>query len=398
MGHKVYMMMGGWVMAMALMVQPARAEEKPATLEDRLHFMEEKVQSMEGLLGISLSGFVDTYYSINFDNPVDAAPPAPPAPPAPNGAGGPDFEQALRAFDTEADEFSLSLAALVIHKAPSPVGFRIDLNYGPTADIVHFFEPSGPEIYKHLQQAFVTYVAPVGKGLTIDFGKFVTHMGLEVIESKDNWNYSRGLLFTWAIPFYHTGLRIGYPVADGVTVTLLGVNGWNNVDENNDGKTVGAQVMVTAIPKVTFIQNAIWGSEVAPNFQRHVYDTILIVNPTDKLSLALNFDLGMDDATGVTTGDSTWYGIAGYGRLALTDASALAVRGEWFKDVDGFMTLTKQSVAEVTVTGEVKLGGGLLTRLEYRRDWSNKNVFFDGPGAATRSAQDTITLGAVYTF
>ena len=37
------------------MAQPARAEEKPATLEDRLHFMEEKVQSMEGLGGSLLS-------------------------------------------------------------------------------------------------------------------------------------------------------------------------------------------------------------------------------------------------------------------------------------------------------------------------------------------------------
>lgn len=373
MGRKVYMMVFGMVwggiLALGVMAQPAQA----VSLGDS---------------GIDISGFVDVYYSYNFHDPAEPA-------------GGPDFEQALRAFDTEANEFSLSLAELVVQKAPAPVGFRIDFDYGPTTDIVHFFEPSGTEIFKNVQQAYVTYVAPVGKGLTIDFGKFVTHMGFEVIESKDNWNYSRGLLFTWAIPFYHTGLRIGYPVADGVTVTLLGVNGWNNVDENNDGKTVGAQVIVTAIPKVTFIQNAIWGSEAAPNSQRHVYDTVVILNATDKLSLGANFDIGMDDnslGTAVTPGDSSFYGVAGYGRLALTDASAIAVRGEWFKDTDGFMTLTNQSVAEVTVTGEVKLGGSLLTRLEYRRDWSNKNVFFDGTGAATRSAQDTITLGAVYIF
>ena len=390
MGHKVYMMMGGWVMAMALMVQPAQAQEKPATLEDRLHFMEEKVQSMEGLLGISLSGFVDVYYNYAFEDPAQA----------------PLAELPIRAFDAEANEFSLSLAELVIHKAPSPAGFRIDLNYGPTADLTHAFEPSGtPEIQKHIQQAFVTYVAPLGKGLTIDAGKFVTHMGLEVIESKDNWNYSRGLLFTWAIPFYHAGIRASYPVADGVTFTLLGVNGWNNVDENFDGKSLGAQLIVTAIPKVTFVQNAIWGSEAGANMQRHVYDTIIILNATDKLSFALNFDIGMDDTPGITAGDSSWYGLAGYGRLAVTDTAAISVRGEWFKDTDGFATgfllpvASAQTLAEVTVTGEIKLGGNLLTRLEYRHDWSNKGAgpFFESDGTPANQ-QDTITLGAVYTF
>jgi hypothetical protein len=336
--------------------------------------------------GIDISGFVDVYYSVNFERPA-------------NVGGTLGVEQPIRAFDIKANEFSFSLAELVIQRAASPVGFRVDLDYGPTTDLVHAFEPGpGTEVYKEIQQAYVTYVAPVGKGLTIDFGKFVTHMGLEVIESKDNWNYSRGILFTWAIPFYHAGFKVGMPVADGVTVTFLGMNGWNNVEDNNSAKTAGAQVIVTAIPKVTFIQNAIWGSETANNFRRDVYDTIVIVNPTDKLSLAVNVDIGMDDNSGVavTPGDSSWYGIAGYGRLALTDTAAVAVRGEWYKDADGYTTGTVQSLGEVTVTGEVKLGGALLTRLEFRRDWSNKNSFMSG--TTPNEVQDTLTLGAVYTF
>lgn len=368
---KISMMVFGWIVVLGLTAQPAQA----VSLGDS---------------GIDISGSVDVYYSLNFENPTGA-------PLAPLGTFN-NPEQAGRNFDLRADEFSLSLIDLIVQKAPSPVGFRVDFDYGPTTDWVHAFEPGGTEVFKNLQQAYLTYVAPVGKGLTIDFGKFVTHMGFEVIESKDNWNYSRSYLFAWAIPYYHAGLRLSYPVADGVTVTLLGVNGWNNVQESNSGKTVGAQVAITLIPKVTLIQNGIWGSETATNFRRDVYDTVLIITPTDKLSLGLNFDLGLEDMPGVTAGDSSWYGLAGYGRLAVTDAAAVAVRGEWFKDTDGFATGLNQSLAEVTVTGEVKLGGSLLTRLEYRRDWSNKNTFNDSTGAATRSAQDTITLGAVYIF
>ncbi|MEW6324847.1 MAG: porin [Nitrospirota bacterium] len=371
MGRKVWMMIGGWLVALGTMVSPAQA----VSLGDS---------------GIDISGFVDVYYNYAFEDPGQAA----------------LAELPIRAFDAEANEFSLSLAELVIQKAPAPVGFRVDLDYGPTTDLVHVFEPGGGiEVQKHIQQAYLTYVAPLGKGLTIDAGKFVTHMGLEVIESKDNWNYTRGILFTWAIPFYHAGVRVGYPVADGVTVTLLAVNGWNNVDENNFGKTFGGQLIVTAIPKVTFIQNVISGPEVSGHVRRDVFDTVLILNATDKVSLALNFDYGQDDAAGFTAGDSSWYGVAGYGRVALTDAAAVAVRGEWFKDTDGFATgfllpiPGPQTLAEVTVTGEIKLGGGLLTRLEYRHDWSNKGAGpFIGKNGAPANNQDTITLGAVYTF
>ena len=71
-----------------------------------------------------------------------------------------------------------------------------------------------------LQQAYLTAVLPVGAGLTVDVGKFVTHMGNEVIESKDNWNYSRSFLFAYAIPYYHTGIRLTYPLASTLSGTL----------------------------------------------------------------------------------------------------------------------------------------------------------------------------------
>ena len=44
-----------------------------------------------------------------------------------------------------------------------------------------------------------------------DVGKFVTPIGAEVIESQDNWNYTRSILFGYAIPFYHVGVRATCP-------------------------------------------------------------------------------------------------------------------------------------------------------------------------------------------
>ncbi len=126
----------------------------------------------------------------------------------------------LRNFDVNHNTFSLSYAEVAFAKPATETsrgGFRVDFGAGDTANMVNAFEPGGTDYLKYVQQAYVSYLAPVGKGLTIDFGKFVTPAGAEVIENKDNFNYSRGLLFALAIPYYHMGARVGYAVNDKVS-------------------------------------------------------------------------------------------------------------------------------------------------------------------------------------
>jgi len=48
-------------------------------------------------------------------------------------------------------------------------------------------------------------MAPIGKGLPISTLESRYAAGAEVIESKDNWNYSRSLLLAWAITYFHCG-------------------------------------------------------------------------------------------------------------------------------------------------------------------------------------------------
>jgi hypothetical protein len=75
--------------------------------------------------------------------------------------------------------------------------------------MINAFEPSKLQILEDIEQSYLSYLAPMGRGLQIDVGKFVTQHGAEVIEAKDNWNYSRSLLFALAIPYYHMGVAFG---------------------------------------------------------------------------------------------------------------------------------------------------------------------------------------------
>src|SRR4029079_19182786 len=201
---------------------------------------------------------------------------------------------------------SLNYAEVSLTKTVSEssrAGFRVDFGAGDTANLVNLYEPRATAYLKYVQQAYVSYLVPAGKGLTIDFGKFVTPAGAEVIENKDNFNYSRGLLFALAIPYYHMGARIAYAVNDKVSLTGYLVNGWNDVIDNNSDKTVGASLNVKPNAKTGIIVNYLVGKEQnadADGGTRNLVDVVVSYAANAKTSLLFNYDYGHDNIT--TTG------------------------------------------------------------------------------------------------
>ena len=113
-----------------------------------------------------------------------------------------------------------------------------------------------------LKEAYLDYLFPLGKGLTITVGKFVTPMGAEVIESNANWNYSRGLLFDYAIPFLHFGANAKYTFNPKWALTGYLVNGWNNTVIDHDvrppDRNLGHAPNLTYGVSVAYTPNAKW--------------------------------------------------------------------------------------------------------------------------------------------
>lgn len=333
---------------------------------------------------IQFGGLADVYYDYNSNEVEGDAP--------------------FRNFDTRHNAVRFAMAQLWVAKTPaadSRIGFNVKLNAGHAADMIHGVEPSTLAAFDNtgaaaLQQAYISYLAPVGTGLQIDAGKFVTQHGAEVIEARDNWNYSRSLLFALAIPYYHAGVRATYTVNDKVSFMGNVVNGWNNLEDNNGAKTFGAQVIVKPVPQLSILQNYMVGAEQPDNDEdvRHLFDTTVIVTATDKVSVMANYDYGKDSIAGAGV---SWQGLAGYLKVQATPWLAVVPRVEWFDDPDGFMTGTSQSMKDATITGEFKLLDGLLWRVEYRRDLSDAAVFTKKTGAAVTS-QSTFGMGFLYSY
>lgn len=337
---------------------------------------------------MDISGLVDGYYSYNANRPSDAA----------NGQ-----VNDLYNFNDKTDQFNLSELRLTLNHDPDPVGAHVDLFYGRTNTLVN---GGSHDQGDYIEQAFISLKPPKAKGLELDFGKFVTSAGAEVIEAKDNWNYSRSLLFAWAVPYFHFGLRSSLPVSKTETLGLQVVNGWNNVSSNNGGVTIGLTSAYVK-PKYTWNLNYYTGpsNSNTQNGYRNLIDTTLLLTPNAKFNAYLNYDYGQNRDSIVGTGDAStgddhlnhWQGAAVAVHEQVNATSALSGRFEFFHDMNGYSTGEAQELKEFTGTYEYKWAEGLLTRVEFRRDWSDEPFFHKGDTNIV-DAQSTVTAGFVAFF
>jgi putative OmpL-like beta-barrel porin-2 len=327
-------------------------------------------------------GLVDTYYMYNF-TPGDGGNSLVPPLPASGIVG--------RAFDTNSNSFTLAYAKLSLNAAIDPVSFQLDFGYGSTGTIVNaqntgnapFMPPAGtPTVAApgsfFLQQAFGTIALP--GNLTLDFGKFVTTAGAEVIEANRNWLYSRSLLFN-IIPFVHTGVRANLKINDQLTLQASLVNGWNNDPDDNAWKTVGVSAAVSVNPMLTIIPTIYVGKEGAQagaltggttGNVRFLGDLVVAVAVNDKLGLNVNFDyLKAPDNVGA----NRLLGVAVMGRYVVNDHLNVAARGEFLQN---HFAGANENQEEFTVMAGLPVGKNFELRPEVRGDFAADPLFING--------------------
>ncbi len=191
---------------------------------------------------VELGAFADAYYNVNwaFPKPHD-------------GSGVPTRYYARQ------NGFGLSWVGLDASYAPEPVGATVSLRFGPTAE--SYAGDDNGSALQNIKQAFASWrpAGPEGM-LTLDFGKFDTIYGAESAESYKNATYTRGALWN-AQPLFHTGLRATADLMPELTLAALVVNGINNSQDNNVGKTFGVQAQVFPTDWFSFSAGWLGGPE-----------------------------------------------------------------------------------------------------------------------------------------
>ncbi len=328
---------------------------------------------------VQVSGTIDAYFNYTPNHPSSRMLP-------------------YRNFDVRTNSLNLNMAELNLTMDPQPLGFTLTLGAGRAWDLFNFADTAnGFDNLRYVPQAFMSYKSEKLNGLQVDVGKFFTSAGAELTETYLGWNYSRSLAYANG-PYYHFGVRASMPMGSHFTAGVQLVNGWNNVEDNNSGKTAGVTTALT-FDKFSWFNTYYGGSETSAvnSGFRHFYDTVITFDPTDKISFYSLFDYGTEKRM-MGGGSYDWITVGGAARFQLTDKIAFSPRAEYYYDKDGFITGQTQKLKEITLTGEYKITDGFLSRLEYRRDWSDQYVFERGMTANATKNQDTFVLGLIMNF
>lgn len=361
---------------------------------------------------IDVSAFIDAYVSLNTSFPQ-------PQGSSPTGGGN-----SFRAYDVN-NGVSLHWIGADLSYAPDPIGATISVRFGPSAAI-----HAGADAAIHLEnikQAFATLKV---KQLALDFGKFDTFIGAEVADSQFNMNYTRGVLYWYAQPLFHTGFRAQYDFGELATLRAIVVNGWNDTLDNNGGKSGGLQFTIKGKDKLSASLGYILGPEQADTEVRscpvdtaftggkcvdapgapggdfdvavdgantrlkHIVDVVVDAKPVEALRILANGDFGAEQQP---TGDyALWYGAALTVGVMPAKIVSLALRGEAYRDAQGYATGVGAPITFFTGTLTATLNpvDQLSVFFDARVDGATRSVFQKRIDQ-TAPLQFTTTLGAI---
>lgn len=379
-------------------VRELKAEKEAAPARDEMKLGDERTILDILLQESKLTGFVDVGVVWNFDRPENRM------------NGNLPVVESVRAFDRRSRSFYLHNAQLSLRRDATKeliTGYHVELSLGSDANVIAP-SPSSNEDYFDVQEANVQILAPVGSGLDVRIGKFATLAGYEVIESKDNYNYSRSLPFLFAIPFTHTGVRASYQAIETVKLTLGINNGWDSLEDNNDAKTLEFQALVTPTPWLTLSGVVYYGAEKTPvgvhdpGDKRWLIDLVATVSNIPGLpgwTFGANLDLAEEEASSVTDpgDDASWMGLAFYAKWQINEPWAVAARFSLLDDSDAFRTNGEdKQLSEITLTVEYRITKDTIARLEFRHDMSDEDVFLDHQSAD--DSQSTLGVEFILVF
>lgn len=311
-------------------------------------------------------GFVDLGYSLNFNFPENHL-------------------WRNRGTTPRVNELDLNVGGAYVRKEASERsrwGMEVLMQGGQDAKAFGF-HANQPRVglsdqLRHFGRANVSYLAPVGSGLTIQAGLFNSLIGYDSLYAKDNINYTRPWIGDYS-PYLMFGASTSYPFTDRLIGTLFVINGYFHLSHPNSLPSYGGQLVYKATPRITLKETVYYGpeqSDTSLEFWRLFFDTIAEWKG-DEVTIAFEHQIGTETLAVPGSPRTFWTGAMLPVRWNFSGPWSVAVRPEFYWDRNGRLTGFEQFIKAVTTTLEYRISYKWTTticRLEYRYDESR------GPG------------------
>jgi len=342
-------------------------------------------------------GFVDAAYLLDFNHPSNDL-----------------FRSRGTAY--KVDEPIVNIAAAYLRKTTSESsrwGFELTTQAGQDTRIFGF-SATAPNLpgfrgLRHLGPTDVSFLAPVGKGLTVQAGIFSSLIGYDSLYAKDNFNYTR----PWGAdltPYLMMGVNASYPFTQKLTGAVFVVNGYFHLADANSVPSSGGQLAYKLTGRTTLKETALYGpaqSDTSLEFWRFLSDSIAEWK-TDQITIAFEYQAGTEKLALPANRRALWMGAQLPVHWTFTRHWNATVRPEMYWDRDGRLTGFAQTVKANTTTLEYRVpfrDFWIILRLEHRIDDSHGPAggFFRGaevaPGVVGLTpTQNLLSFGIIVTF
>lgn len=286
-------------------------------------------------------------------------------------------------FNDKANEFLLNQVLYTIQRAPDPkqpdwdIYFKVQGNVGSDSRYTHYIgqldsvghnTPFQLDIF----EAWLGVHTPglTDGGIDIKAGEYPTLEGYEVNDASANFFYTHSYAFNFGVPNKHTGVMTITHIIPEIDLYLGIDSGVNTTlgdgDVNNSPAFHGGVGLNLMDGKLTVLASTHIGPE-GPNTLpkanedfRYLNDIVVTYHATDALTLATELNWIRDDnLTGTSAVNG--YGIEQYALYTVNDWLAVGMRGEFWRDDQGFFVAQYANNRDF-----LKVEKGLLTNLNPR--------------------------------
>lgn len=301
----------------------------------------------------SYGGFVDGYYAYDTNNLNDKR----------------------RPYTTQAlynEQTRINLGMLEGRYEGESFRAHLALQAGDSVRANYSAEPE--RFFRYFQEAVAGY--QLTEDLWLDAGIYLSHIGLESFNSKDNWTLSRSILAEFS-PYYESGGRLSYKASDTVSAQLHLLNGYQNISDSKH-PALGMQVAYAPSETESFVYNNFLGDEGGT---RMLNDFIAKTTLSENWAAAAELQIAYQDLDG-SESSSGWYGWATFLRYAITPKLSSTLRFERFIDHRqlNIVSLSNESFNSYAASLGVdwEIAPKLFWRNEFKGFFGGNNVHPDG--------------------
>ncbi len=311
---------------------------------------------------LSIGGLVDTYYGFDFNEP----------------------EGSLRPYCVSSarhNEININMAYIDLKYKNKYVRAHLVPGFGTYINDNYISEKGS---LKNLIEANVGVKLSKKKEIWVDAGILSSPYTNESAVSKDHLMYTRSFAPEF-VPYYLAGVKLSVPFNEKWSGYLYILNGWQQIQDNNNPLSVGTQVEYRPTKNILFNWDTYVGDEYSaalPDYRTRYFTDLYMIWKKKKWSMTSCIYVGRQDKKDSLAQKShVFWGqanvIADY---KITNRISISARAEYFTDPSSVQIapITSASGFESFSAGacfNLKISDNALFRLENRFFFSPKEVY-----------------------